>query len=147
LCNKAETLTDNQIDYEPLTQAEDLGLLNRIPEYLRYKSIHLISPTGDIQSGSEALPSLINLFPLGHHISKLIVLAPTGKRMMTFIYSTFCYIYAIRNRIMASVAAIIAEVHTILFQSMIFCPSRTPNGKRLNIAIHALNDAPAYKYK
>jgi hypothetical protein len=137
LCNKAETLTDNQIDYEPLTQAEDLGLLNRIPEYLRYKSIR----------GSEALPSLINLFPLGHHISKLIVLAPTGKRMMTFIYSTFCYIYAIRNRIMASVAAIIAEVHTILFQSMIFCPSRTPNGKRLNIAIHALNDAPAYKYK
>jgi predicted DCC family thiol-disulfide oxidoreductase YuxK len=79
----------NQIDFVPLTQAEDLGLLNRIPQYLRYKSFHLISPAGDIQSGPEAIPSLINLFPLGHQVSKLIVLAPGGKRMMRSIYSTF----------------------------------------------------------
>lgn len=81
--------THNQIDFVPLTQAEDFGLLNRIPQHLRYKSFHLISATGDIQSGPEAIPSLIHLFPLGHQLSKLIVLAPGGKRMMTSIYSTF----------------------------------------------------------
>lgn len=80
---------DNQIDFVPLTQAEEFGLLNRIPQYLRYKSFHLISPTGDIHSGAEAIPHLINLFPLGHYISKLIVLTPGGKRIMTSIYSTF----------------------------------------------------------
>lgn len=80
---------DNQIDFVPLTQAEEFGLLNRIPQYLRYKSFHLISPTGDIHSGAEAIPHLINLFPLGHYISKLIVLTPGGKQIMTSIYSTF----------------------------------------------------------
>jgi predicted DCC family thiol-disulfide oxidoreductase YuxK len=80
---------DNQIDFVPLEQAENLGLLNRIPQDLRYKSFHLISPTGYIQSGSEALLSLIDLFPLGHNISKLILLAPGGKRIIMSIYSTF----------------------------------------------------------
>ncbi|MFZ0511792.1 MAG: DCC1-like thiol-disulfide oxidoreductase family protein [Candidatus Nitrosopolaris sp.] len=79
----------NQIDFVSLTEGDELGLLNRIPQYLRYKSFHLISPTGDIQSGAEALLGLISLFPLGHPISKLIILAPGGKRMMTFVYSTF----------------------------------------------------------
>jgi predicted DCC family thiol-disulfide oxidoreductase YuxK len=79
----------NQIDFISLTQADELGLLKIIPQYLRYKSFHLISHTGDIQSGAEALPGLISLFPLGHHISKLIILAPGGKRMMTYVYLIF----------------------------------------------------------
>ena len=37
--------------------------------------------------------------------------------------------------------------HAILFQSKIFSPSSTPKGNKLNNAIHALNDAPAYKYE
>lgn len=79
----------NQIDFVSLTQADELGLLNRIPKYLRYKSFYLISSTRDIQSGAEALLGLIRLFPLGHIISKLIILAPGGKRIMTPIYLTF----------------------------------------------------------
>ena len=42
-----------------------------------------------IKSGAEALLGLIGLFPLGHPISKLITLAPGGKRMVTSVYSIF----------------------------------------------------------
>ena len=48
-------------------------------------------------------------------------------------------IYAIMNN---PIGAAIAIIHTNLFQSKIFCPSNTPNGIRLNIAIQPLNDAP-----
>ena len=41
----------------------------------------------------------------------------------------------------------IVNPHAILFQSKIFSPSSTPKGNKLNIAIHALNDAPVYKYE
>ena len=37
--------------------------------------------------------------------------------------------------------------HAILLQLKIFSPSTTPKGNELNNAIHALNDAPAYKYE
>jgi hypothetical protein len=39
----------------------------------------------------------------------------------------------------------IVKDHTTLFQSKIFCPSNTPNGSKLNIAIHALKLAPIPK--
>jgi hypothetical protein len=39
----------------------------------------------------------------------------------------------------------IVKDHTTLFQSKIFCPSKTPNGSKLNIAIHALKLAPIPK--
>ena len=76
----------NIIDFVSLTHANELGLLNKIPESFRFKSFHLISPNGDIQSGSEALYDLIGLFPLGRPISKIIVLFPGGKQMTRFLY-------------------------------------------------------------
>ena len=80
---------NHQIQFVSQTEADELGLLNRVPQCLRYKSFHLISSNLDIQSGAEALLRLIGLFPLGHPISKLIILAPGGKRMMTSVYSIF----------------------------------------------------------
>jgi predicted DCC family thiol-disulfide oxidoreductase YuxK len=77
------------IDFIHLADADKLGLLNTISEPLRFKSFHLISPDGDIHSGSEALYDLIALFPLGGHLSKLIVLLPGGKRVIRFLYNTF----------------------------------------------------------
>jgi predicted DCC family thiol-disulfide oxidoreductase YuxK len=78
-----------QIQFVSQTEADKLGLLNRIPQSVRYKSFHLISSNLDIQSGAEALLRLIGLFPLGHPISKLITLAPGGKRIVTSVYSIF----------------------------------------------------------
>jgi predicted DCC family thiol-disulfide oxidoreductase YuxK len=78
----------NRIDFLSLLEAEKLGFLNEIPQDLRHSSFHLISPVGETWSGAEALPCLIDLFPLGHPISKLILLLPAGKRITKFIYST-----------------------------------------------------------
>ena len=93
-CTEFKRLVDlldiyHAIDFIPLADADKLGLLNTISELLRFKSFHLISPDGDIQSGPEALYDLIALFPLGGHFSKLIVLLPGGKRMTRFLYNTF----------------------------------------------------------
>ena len=77
----------NTIDFVSLTDANERGLLNRIPESVRLKSFHLIFPNGEIQSGSEALYDLISLFPLGRPISKMILLLPCGKLMTRFLYN------------------------------------------------------------
>jgi predicted DCC family thiol-disulfide oxidoreductase YuxK len=93
-CTRFKQLVDfldryHRIDFLSLTKAEELGLLDRIPQSLKFTSFHLISSTGSTWSGAEALPSLIDLLPLGHPVSKLIVLLPAGKRVASFIYSTF----------------------------------------------------------
>ena len=55
-----------------------------------------------------------------------------------------CQIYAAMNNIIVEA---MVNPHAILFQLKIFSPSSTPKGNKLNNAIHALNDAPAYKYE
>ena len=52
-------------------------------------------------------------------------------------------IYAVNKTIVEAMVS----PHAILFQSKIFSPSSTPKGNKLNNAIHALNDAPVYKYE
>ena len=76
----------HRIDFRSLREAEELGLLDTMSESLRFTSFHLISPKGDIWSGAEALPLLIDLFPLGGPISNIITRAPAGKRMIKFVY-------------------------------------------------------------
>jgi predicted DCC family thiol-disulfide oxidoreductase YuxK len=93
-CTQFKRLVDfldayHTIDFLSLTDANEHGLLNRIPESLRFESFHLISTNGDIQSGSDALLDLIGLFPLGRPISKIIILFPGGKLMIKFLYNTF----------------------------------------------------------
>ena len=90
-CTKFKRLVDfldayHAIDFVSLTDANERGLLDSIPKSRRSKSFHLISPNGEIQSGSDALYDLISLFPLGGYISKLIVLLPGGKRMTRLLY-------------------------------------------------------------
>lgn len=77
------------IHFVSLTEADKSGLLDQIPQSIRFKSFHLISPSGDIQSGAEALIDLITLLPLGHSISKLIILLPSGIQMTKFFYKIF----------------------------------------------------------
>jgi predicted DCC family thiol-disulfide oxidoreductase YuxK len=79
----------NRLDFLSLSKADELGLLDKIPQSLKYASFHLISPSGDVISGADALPHLIGLFPLGRPISKGITLLPGAKRMTRFVYSAF----------------------------------------------------------
>src|SRR5919108_4625148 len=93
-CTRLKCLVDfldayHTIDFLSLTDANKRGLLNRIPESLRFESFHLISTKGEVQSGSDALLDLIGLFPLGRAISKIIMFFPGGKQMIKFLYDTF----------------------------------------------------------
>ncbi|MGH9975438.1 MAG: DCC1-like thiol-disulfide oxidoreductase family protein [Nitrososphaeraceae archaeon] len=76
-----------RIDFIPLIEADRIGFLNQVPQSLRFKSFHLISPAGEIRSGEDAIIDLIKLLPVGHTISKIIVSAPYGIQMIKFIYS------------------------------------------------------------
>ena len=54
-------------------------------------------------------------------------------------------IYALMNK---TIVEAMVSPHAILLQSKIFSPlSSNPKRNKLNIDIHALNDAPAYKYE
>jgi predicted DCC family thiol-disulfide oxidoreductase YuxK len=93
-CTRFKHLVDfldayHKMAFLSLTEANERGLLNRIPESLRFESFHLISTNGDIQSGSDALLDLIGLFPLGRAISKIIIFFPSGRQLVKFLYYTF----------------------------------------------------------
>jgi predicted DCC family thiol-disulfide oxidoreductase YuxK len=78
-----------KIDFISLTIADQQGLLDRISAPLRYKSFHLISPTGEPKSGSDALLELIAILPGGMIISTIINRLPGGKLIVRFIYNRF----------------------------------------------------------
>jgi len=76
------------IDFVSLVQANELGLLDAIPERLRFRSFHLIAPTGRAESGANALRGLIRLLPSGWLASEFIFSTPSGRRLVTFAYSS-----------------------------------------------------------
>jgi len=81
---------NKRIDFTSLTVADQLGMLDRISAPLRYRSFHLISPTGEAKSGSEALLDLIAIIlPGGKIISPIINHLPGGKLIVRFIYNRF----------------------------------------------------------
>lgn len=76
------------LGFMSIRKARDLGLLNDMPDTRRYSSFHLIKPKQELESGAEALPSLIRILPLGWLTSKLLASAPGGPRAMAWVYST-----------------------------------------------------------
>ena len=77
-----------KIDFMPIDEAEELGLLDELQESRRHGSFHLVLPSREIESGTEALPTLIGLFPLGRLFSRAINSTPGGVRVLKFVYST-----------------------------------------------------------
>lgn len=78
-----------RIDFVPLIEADSIGFLDQIPQPLRFRSFHLISPADEIRSGEDAIIDLIELLPLGHIISKIIASIPYGIQMTKLIYLRF----------------------------------------------------------
>jgi predicted DCC family thiol-disulfide oxidoreductase YuxK len=76
-----------KLDFISLTLADQKGLLDMIVPSLRYRSFHLISPNGEVKSGSEALLKLIAILPGGKIISPIINCLPGGKLILKFIYN------------------------------------------------------------
>ena len=90
-CRRFKHIVDNldvyqSIHFISLIKADEQGLLERIPQSIRFKSFHLLSPNGDILSGPEALLELIRVLPLGHVISKFILLVPGGRQLTKALY-------------------------------------------------------------
>ena len=79
---------DAKIDFISLTDADQKGLLYKVPIHLRYKSFHLVSKNGQVLSGSEALTELIRILPGGKAIFPLINYFPAGNQMVRFFYNT-----------------------------------------------------------
>jgi predicted DCC family thiol-disulfide oxidoreductase YuxK len=80
---------NEKIDFISLTVADQQGMLDKISAPLRYRSFHLISPTGEAKSGSDALLKLISILPGGKIISPIIDYFPGAKLVVRFIYNKF----------------------------------------------------------
>ncbi len=79
-----------KIDFISLTEADQKGLLDKIPASMRYKSFHLILPDREaVKSGSDALIKLIAILPGGTVISPVINYFPGGNRIVHFVYTKF----------------------------------------------------------
>lgn len=93
-CTRFKNVVDildkyEKIDFISLTEADQKGLLDKIPVPLRYKSFHLIFPNGEAKSGSDALLQLIAILPGGKRIYQIINYFPGGKQIVCFIYNSF----------------------------------------------------------
>ena len=77
---------NNKLDYVPLIEADELGMLSAIPLPRRHRSFHLVASDGDILSGSEAVPRLIELLPSGRLLAAFLT-SPIGNRVIRLIYT------------------------------------------------------------
>ncbi len=92
-CSRFKRIIDwfdiyDHLKYLSLMDADERGFLDSIPKDRRHTSFHLIFRGGRIESGSNAIPYLAALLPLGREVSFLIRTAPLGRRMIDFVYST-----------------------------------------------------------
>jgi predicted DCC family thiol-disulfide oxidoreductase YuxK len=79
--------THRNLGFTSIDHAEQIGLLDSLPDSWRHRSFHLILPDSQVESGSPALPTLIRLLPAGAFISRLILSAPKGQDLLGFLYS------------------------------------------------------------
>jgi predicted DCC family thiol-disulfide oxidoreductase YuxK len=80
----------DKIDFISLTKADQRGLLNNIPDSMRYKSFHLIFPNRqEVKSGSDALIKLVAILPGGRVVSPIINYVPGAKQIVHSIYTRF----------------------------------------------------------
>ena len=76
-----------RMSYVGLVEADREGLLRSIPAAERFRSFHLIGPNGDVESGTEALPTLLGLLP-GGTVSSRLSLNPPVAAAIVGLYST-----------------------------------------------------------
>ena len=93
-CTKFKRIVDrldiyHKIDFISLSSADQDGLLDTISPSLRYKSFHLISPAGQVESAAEALLKLIRILPGGKIVSPLIKNVPGARWFVRFVYTRF----------------------------------------------------------
>jgi predicted DCC family thiol-disulfide oxidoreductase YuxK/chromate transport protein ChrA len=78
-----------EIEFISLVDAEDAGLLEKVPKAERHTSFHLILPDGRLLTGAEAVPTLLELLPGGKMLSRVITSAPGGPLVISTVYDGF----------------------------------------------------------
>ena len=79
----------HQMEFVSLIDADDLGLLDRIPKAERHTSFHLVLPNGNVLSGAAAIPRLMEALPGGAPLAKLVSSAPGGLWLISRLYGSF----------------------------------------------------------
>jgi len=77
-----------RLDFASIDSAEVSGMLDQIPASYRRTSFHLVRTGARIESGAEAIPSLVAILPAGAVVSRAIRSIPCGARAVSFVYST-----------------------------------------------------------
>jgi len=75
-----------RVAYLSLEEAEHGGLLDSVPWHLRYSSAHLVLTDGEVLSGANALPGLLELLPGGRFTSRVVAMWSPGRRLAGFFY-------------------------------------------------------------
>jgi predicted DCC family thiol-disulfide oxidoreductase YuxK len=81
--------TGNRLSFVGLDAADSSGLLAPIPPARRSRSFHLISPSGRVWSGAEALPPLASLLPGGAGLSFVMGRSTLAFSCASFVYGVF----------------------------------------------------------
>ncbi len=77
-----------KITFRSFGEADETGLLDRIPSDQRRRSFHVVTPDGTIYSASDGLAKAIELLPAGKVVSKAIESLPAGRESLRFLYNT-----------------------------------------------------------
>ena len=72
--------------YVGLKEADLSGILDRVPWARRHRSFHLVSPSGNVLSGADALPELLSLLPAGK-VPSMALESPMVLGLAAFAYS------------------------------------------------------------
>ncbi len=75
-----------RIFFAALSDEDQLGYLDALPQAVRYKSFHIIAPGQSAISGAEALPALIGILTLGKPIERAAHSIPFGFQAISSVY-------------------------------------------------------------
>lgn len=77
---------EKSIRFLGISDAERSGLLSSVPHELRWRSFHVVSPTGEVRSGADALSAVAGLLPGGGLASRALASVPPVSRSVAFAY-------------------------------------------------------------
>lgn len=73
----------------PLEEADRRGMLDSLSPLRRRRSFHLVSPSGVVWSGAQALAPLSALLPGGRPVSAAMLMCPPVASLASFVYTAF----------------------------------------------------------
>jgi predicted DCC family thiol-disulfide oxidoreductase YuxK len=86
--------TGHALDFVPLADADERGLLDAVPRDRRYLSAHLTLSDGRVFSGAEAVTGLTGLLPAGAMLSRLLDRSRLARWAVAAVYGVASKVHA-----------------------------------------------------